>query len=722
MRRFYAFFFFSGFCSLLYELIWLRLAVAQFGVTTTLVASFLSVFMAGLGLGSWLAGRLIRRHEATLKFSPLHIYAVTELLIGVSAILVPIELGWGHSLLLRVGSQVSLSSVTYYLLSGSWLFIALVPWCACMGATFPAAMSALNVAPKGDARSFSFLYLANVLGAMAGAVFPLLLIETLGFSRTLKVGAVLNLAIFASAWLLARKPEFAPQASSRIAAAVPNGNAYRRSSAARWLLFGTGLTSMGMEVVWVRMFTPSLGTVVYSFATILGVYLLATFVGTRFYRRWGAAEFSSTLIWTVLGFSGLLPLVSSDSAVHLPPVARVLLGIAPLALAAGFATPMLVDRDSGGDPEIAGSAYAINVLGCVVGPLIAGYLLLPIMSERLALVTFSLPWFVIGIVSTLRRSAKREPGVQPRLWPSLALLAAGALLFVFSKGFERRIHAPVVLRDPTATVIATGTGRNKHLLVNGVGMSALTPITKMMAHLPLAFEDNPRKALVICFGMGTTHRSMLSWGIDSTVVELVPSVPKLFPYFHADAAQVLHSPGSHVIIDDGRHYMEWSRDQYDVIVIDPPPPVEAAGSSLLYSREFYAIARRHLRPTGILQQWFPDGDAATQAGIARALRESFPYVRSFHSIENWGVHFLASTQPLPPRSAAELARRLPANATRDLLEWGPKATAEEQFGAVLHNEFPIEKLGSKSPSTPAIRDDLPINEYYLLRQTFGTAK
>lgn len=719
MRWFYAFFFFSGFCSLLYELIWLRLAVAQFGVTTTLVASFLSVFMAGLGLGSWLAGRMIRRREASLKFSPVYIYAVTELLIGISAILVPSELHWGHSLLLRFGNEVSLSSVSYYFLSGGWLFLTLVPWCACMGATFPAAMSALNVAGKGEPRSFSFLYLANVLGAMAGAVFPLLLIERVGFSHTLRVGALLNITIFFSAFLLARKAEFARRASTSAAAAVPNGNGlHRRSSATRWLLFGTGLTSMGMEVVWVRMFTPALGTVVYSFATILGIYLLATFLGTRFYRRWRGLE-NTGLIWTLLGFAGLLPLFSADRGVHLSAVVRVLLGIGPLALAAGFATPMLVDRDSGGDPEIAGSAYAINVLGCVVGPLIAGYLLLPIMSERLALLTFSAPWFAIGLISNLGRAARGTSSKRSRLWPSIALVAAGALLLAFTKGFERRIHAPVVLRDPTATVIATGTGRNKHLLVNGIGMSALTPITKMMAHLPLAFEQNPHNALVICFGMGTTHRSMLSWGIDSTVVELVPSVPKLFSYFHADAAQVLQSPGSHVIIDDGRHYMEWSHDQYDVIVIDPPPPVEAAGSSLLYSREFYAIARRHLRPGGVLQQWFPDGDAATQAAIARAVRESFPYVRTFHSIENWGVHFLASTQPLPALTGAELASHLPANATRDWLEWGPKATAREQFDAVLHNEFPIEELESKSPSTPAIQDDLPVNEYYLLRMIRG---
>ena len=30
-----------------------------------------------------------------------------------------------------------------------------------------------------------------------------------------------------------------------------------------------------------------------------------------------------------------------------------------------------------------------------------------------------------------------------------------------------------------------------------------------------------------------------------------------------------------------------------MVIIDPPPPAEAAGSSLLYSREFYAAIRRY---------------------------------------------------------------------------------------------------------------------------------
>src|SRR5580700_3548127 len=89
----------SGFCSILYELIWLRLAMAQFGVTTALVSMVLSMFMAGLGLGSWASGRLIRRLGSGSRLSPLRVYALLELFIACSAVAVPLELRWGRRLL-----------------------------------------------------------------------------------------------------------------------------------------------------------------------------------------------------------------------------------------------------------------------------------------------------------------------------------------------------------------------------------------------------------------------------------------------------------------------------------------------------------------------------------------------------------------------------------------------------------------------------------------------
>jgi spermidine synthase len=373
---------------------------------------------------------------------------------------------------------------------------------------------------------------------------------------------------------------------------------------------------------------------------------------------------------------------------------------------------MLVDRWSAGEPDRAGRAYAVNALGCILGPLLSGFVLLPLVGERWTLVLLSAPFFLLGLVSTPARD---------RRWQAKAgvAVAAAVPLLALTRDFETVYPGAQVRRDHTATSIATGKGMDRMLLVNGMGITNLTPITKMMAHLPLAsLESPPRQVLVLCFGMGTSFRSALSWGVPVTVVELVPSVPSLFGYFHGDAAAVLASPRATVVIDDARRFLERTQESFDAIVIDPPPPVEAAGSSLLYSREFYGLAASRLRPEGILQQWLPEGEPIVVSAMAQALGSSFPHVRVFSSIEGWGLHFLASQTPMTPRTAVELARRLPPAAAADLLEWGPAVTAEAQFQPVVAGETPLQTLIDGDPDAPMLTDDRPVNEYYFLRRTF----
>lgn len=719
MLWYFTFFFISGCCSVLYELVWLRLSMAQFGVTTAMVSIVLSVFMAGLGLGSWASGAWIRRRGDQIGFSPLLLYAAIELLIGFSGILVPYELHLGRGFLDRLGST---SSAEYYLVSGIWVAFTLIPWCTLMGATIPVAMLAIRrMFPGESSRSFSYLYMANVAGAVVGTVVPLVLIELLGFHGTLRVGATCNVLIALLALLVSRvrrnevgavRGEVSretPQPASE-PAPTATGQGYLLA-----LLFATGLTSMGMEVVWVREFTPYIGTVVYAFASILAVYLAGTFLGSRIYRDWGSRLVDETLLWTLLAFFSLFPLLAASPNISLDSWMRLVVGIAPFTGLLGYLTPMLVDRWAGGDPAKAGKAYAVNVLGCILGPLLAGFLLLPRISERWSLVLLSLPWMLVG-VRLVRLPGASVPSFTSRA-ASYLLLPLVVGLFWASKGYEREYRGGIVLRDSTATVIAAGTGMTRQLLVNGYGMTSLTPITKMMAHLPLAFLDRtPQDALVVCFGIGTTFRSLHSWGIPVTAVELVPSVPRLFYYFHGDAAEILSSPLSRVVIDDGRRYLERTTEPYDVITIDPPPPVEAAGSSLLYSEDFYSVIRRRLRPGGILQQWLPIGDAEDVAAVALALHRSFPYVRVFAFGKNWGFHFLASDRPLPNRTASELAGRLPAAAAADLVEWDKQPDPEARFAHLLNYELPIDQLITASPATPALSDDRPINEYFLVRK------
>ena len=728
MQWYFFFFLVSGFCSILYEIVWLRIAMAQFGVTTAMVSLVLSAFMVGLGLGSWGSGVVVRKYGARSQFPALRLYALMELLIGLSAVAVPHQLLLGRELLLKTGGM-SFSSSIYYLPAGIWLAITLVPWCMCMGATFPFAMAAIKQ-DRGakETRSFSYLYVANVLGAAAGATVPLFLIELFGFQRTLYISAVLNLLLAASAFLLslARKPSIVAEVLNETRA-IPTSSysEFFSDKALLWLLFGTGLTSMGVEVIWVRLYTPFLGTVVYAFATILGLYLVAMDLGSWLYRRMNRNDIlNSGLLWIVLGFSVLVAFFAADPRVQGHVHSRVVLGIMPFSFLVGIITPALVDRFSRSDPDRAGRAYAINIVGCVLGPLVTSFLLLPLVGERLALCAFALPWFVAGLKYRPRFILSfRDVVGSPYVLGACIVMLGSAALASSTKGFEEQYALREVRRDSTATVVATGSTRaEKRLLVNGIGITQMGPTTKMMAHLPLAFLPHPPKSgLVVCFGMGTTYLSMLSWGINSTAVELVPSVPGLVTFFHPNAATLMKSPLSHVVIDDGRFYLERTSEQYDVITLDPPPPVAAAGSSLLYSEEFYAIVKRRLRPGGILQQWFPGENSFVTASVARAIKESFPYVRAFNGFEGSGIQYLASMSPLPQLSASELAAKLPADAARDLMEWGPASSPREQFEMVLDRETSLDALIGQAPNAPALQDDHPVNEYFML-QTMGLIK
>jgi spermidine synthase len=159
--------------------------------------------------------------------------------------------------------------------------------------------------------------------------------------------------------------------------------------------------------------------------------------------------------------------------------------------------------------------------------------------------------------------------------------------------------------------------------------------------------------------------------------------------------------------------------KFDVITIDPPPPIWAAGSSLLYSREMYDVVKRRLRPGGILAQWFPGGDDRIARAVARSLVESFPYVVAYHSIEGWGVHYLAAMQPIPDLAAVELVARMPERARQDMLEWGPLPTAEAMMAASVAARIRNRDIVQDPLPGPVITDDRPFNEYYLLRRYLG---
>jgi len=563
------------------------------------------------------------------------------------------------------------------------------------------------------------------------------LIELLGLRATLWTASLCNVSIALVAFILSRSHPYALESrETGVIIPIAADPTPENPSSLPIILFLTGFTSMAMEVVWTRAFTPVLRTTIYSFAALLAIYLLATWIGSLLYRLHTAHQRAASIA-TIVGFLAIavfLPIVFEDPRIRLPEffksfplvgdsrfhvpelfkVAVVLLSIFPFCAGLGYLTPKLIDDYSGGSPSRTGSAYAVNVLGCILGPLFAGYVLLPYMGVAQSLRLLAIP-FVVGLFFLFRRFRSRPVYTMATSVSVFGLLVVSIWM---ATSYEDLSHyrQGMLRRDHVATVLAQGEGRGKKLYVNGIGMTYVTAITKVMAHLPLVtLGRRPESALVICLGMGTTLRSVNSWDIDATAVELVPSVRTVYGYFFPEAEQMLQQPNCRIVIDDGRRFLRRTSKKYDLVTIDPPPPVEAAGSSLLYSREFYKLIKTHLKDDGLLQQWFPGGEKPICQAVARSLTDEFPHVRIYHSLEGWGYHFLASTRPFPKPTVQQFRDRMPEKARVDLMEWSEGQSLDDCVQSILIREIdPAEILNNDR--NVVITDDRPYNEYFLLRR------
>lgn len=708
MRRLlFAFFFLSGFCGLLYQVVYLRLAFGAFGINTPVISAVLSVFMFGLSSGSWASGRLFDSQfdSKGLRARPARLYAAVEFGIGLGAWIVPAAFKYGSNLLIGLGSA---SSFGYYLSSSAIIAIALLPWCFLMGMTIPLGQAILLQSNSSSGRSFTALYLANIIGALLGVLSSaFILIEMLGLSRTLLLASSINWLIGILAFVFLRKSEgekttYDPrEASTNVPADL---------SAVSRILFVTGFVSMALEVAWTRAFVPIVKTTIYAFAMLLIAYLIGTLIGIFLCRSSRRIEQSRIRLLLLLApAAAAFSFVINDPRLN-PTALTTLLGIIPISLIFGYCTPALIDGASHGDPGKSGKLYAINAAGCILGPLVSGYLLVAVFGVRLTAAVLCLT-LLCTLVRPVRVIELLTGAVS---CAALLLLNFGVLTFE-----DGGIYDPTaqVRRDHVATVVSYGTGMWKNLLVNGIGVTNLTAATKNMAHLPLLFLNHPpQNSLVICLGMGTTFRSLASWGIETTAVELVPSVKEAYGFYFPETAAAVDGSHLRIVVDDGRRYLARTSEKFDIITLDPPPPMEASNLSLLYSEEFYRLAKLRLKPGGLIQQWIAAADPHDRRSALNAILHQFRNVRAFWSPDlNCAIHVIASDAELPVPTKEEIEERIPPAAAKDLLEWYDGDTVSSAMERILRNEFNPRPYAE---GTPSLSDDWPTNEYFFVRRRF----
>jgi spermidine synthase len=606
----YLFIFLSGVAGLGYEMVWTRVMAISLGHEIASVLAVVSAFFGGLALGSWALDGPVRRSAR-----PGLWYAGLEAVIGlwglVLLVLIPAGGPW-------IAGWIGLDPTPFWhwTLSFSAPFLLLLPATMAMGATLPAA-ERLSTLDLGNPHAVGGLYATNTFGAVAGVVSTtFLLVPSWGYSATGLLLAAFNFACAIGALALSRRgvPRLLREAPRPVV----------RDDFSPWrlaaTLFATGLLGIGYEVVVVRVSSQILENTVYSFATVLAVFLLGTAGGAALYQRRALRDgFRGTLSQLLIATSSAC-LISIFVLWNAPPVyAWIRDGVGTYlagALTAEFVVAsgvlllptVLMGATFAHLAQAAlrnglglGRGLGVNTLGGAIAPVLLVVTFLPATGS-----TATLTLAAIGYAILAPRTSRT------RDWLPLALPAAlaGLAFLVLAPtdlvdlGPDERIlaHAEGVMAS--VTVIEDGR-HERHLRVNGrfqMGGTSTGYSDRREAHIPLLLHPEPRTALFLGAGTGVTFASAARHpGLEADGVELVPEIVDFMGYFRSARGGAGGDDRLRLHVADARRFVQASPDQYDVIVADLfHPSRDGAGS--LYTLEHFEAIRGRLAAGGLFMQ------------------------------------------------------------------------------------------------------------------------
>ena len=713
-------FFFSGASALVYQVVWQRLLSTVFGVTVYATSTVLAAFMAGLALGSVLGGRAADRLRR-----PLLLFAAAEVGIGVSALCTPLALSLAQHVYaaLEQRAQLGFAGLTAARLLCSFLLLLLPT--TLMGATLPAMVAAAAVAPARLRVKVAVLYGVNTLGAFTGALAAgYLLIGGLGLTGTLQLAVGANLGVGLAAALLAAR---AGSDAARETPADSAGGALTQGQG-RVLLaaFGaSGFVALGLEVVWFRMLLAYLPTTTYAFTAMLATVLAGIAIGGLFAARRPpeGAELARLGAW--LAAAGALSVLSANALARSYAAGwrtsgllqACVVALLPATAVMGMTYPRGLALWAGASGRVGfriGAFSAFNLGGAILGSLLAGFCLIPLLGVRGALMALAAALLLAG--SAL---AFAEPPGAGRRAP-LRALAAWAVVFVlgvttlpdpFDAARGRRHRGESLLwseESAQATVaVHRGPEGNRVLYIDGMHQANDSPDMKVLHQriglLPLLLHEAPRRALVIGLAGGATPGALAKdASVQIEIVELSEAVVRASDFFRHLNGDLLRRPNVRLKVDDGRNHLLLTRERYDVITADLIQPFHA-GAGQLYSLEYFRLCRGALGESGLMVQWIGHPPEEQYKLILRTFLEVFPQTTL------WAESFLVgSNAPLRVEAGVfdrvsgqpELKAALAAAGLADLESLLRLYTAGP--GA----------LQAFAGSGPVLTDDRPLVEYY----------
>ncbi|MGE6761947.1 fused MFS/spermidine synthase [Corallococcus interemptor] len=757
--------FLSGATALVYELVWSKYLGNVLGNSGQAHAVVLATFMGGLALGAFVFGRTADRVK-----SPLALYGVLELGVGLYALAFPYVLGALEHLWLALAPHVPEGlRVAPRLLVSS---LSLVVPTLLMGGTLPALVRHFAASLASVRKELARLYAINSLGAAVGVyVAGTRLVPLVGLSASAQIAAGLNVFLALAALALARQH---PPAVVVGAAPSAEDVAYPRR-AVRAALIGvmlSGFTSMLYQVTWIRLLAIVLGASTYAFTLILTAFILGIGLGSFWLmtRKEGGDSlklYGWTQVGLVLSLCVALPLYVRlphlfrwsewmlTRAVETWPIFQgvtfafccavlliptFIMGVAfPAAARVATAKVSEVGRELGG-------VYLWNTAGTLSGSVLGGLVLMPFWGMQGNFIAGAVANLVAAGLAFHALSAPKEGQGASAVpaWRTFAPVGGAALLAVVvlgsMQGWPQRLSGIAAMRayekppesyeklvadteraivprfyaDDTFATVMVGDLSSENLRfmkINGKtdatnGGDIETQV--MAGHLGVLMHPRePKNVLLVGSGAAITAGSVLAHPVERLdMVEISPAVIEAARLFKADNRNAVDDPRTHVHIDDAKTFMALAPIQYDLIVSVPSNPW-VTGVSGLFTRDFFQLVDKHLTDDGVLVQWIHTYESNTEL-VKLVMRTLHD---TFPHATTWlgpeDLVMVASRKPLSFDAAAVAARMARPEVKEDLA----RVEIHDLFGLLSKQVHTEEGQKAFAGEGPINTDDHNLLEY-----------
>jgi len=656
----------SGSCGLIYEIVWMKMLTLVIGNTVFAITTVLTAFMGGLALGSHLAGRLEGRIKQPLKIYGLLEGGIGVYALLLPILIAGTE-PFFRVVYQNIGASFYVFSLLRFVVCGLLLLVptilmgATLPVLSKYFVANPSRLggtvgllygvNTLGAVLGSFGAGFVLIPALGISWTIYTAALINILIAALILWRFKDKGLPQLPADSHTVKTKKQKQKTAPEIIPENPPAVT-----RAVMAAVGL---SGLAAMIYQIAWTRIISLSIGSSVYAFSLIVTAFIcglaLGSLVITPFIDRRKDRVLMLALLQGAIGLSALgiihvlgsLPVYAvrylfnasySFNYVQLVEFAAIFGLVLVPTFMMGATVPVAVKictTDVRQVGKFFGNVYAVNTLGAIIGSFAAGFILIPWLGARNSLLmavamniltagllfllapTPALPRRVLGAVVTA--------AVALGVWYPLAawdttILTSGPYLYAGaykSISAAKKVDLEAAMQEgretlffkeglhAVVTVLKTPEG-DRLLQVNGKTDASArgdAPTQLMVGHLPLLLHQKVENVLVIGLGSGMTLGAVQRHPIKAVdVVEIEPAVVEASGYFKDFTGDVLNDPRVSLIAGDGRNHLALTSRQYDVIISEPSNPW-VSGQANLFSREFFELAKKRLRESGVMCQW-----------------------------------------------------------------------------------------------------------------------